>query len=448
MFLSGNADLQDRNQLRYHPFFAVRLIPLLLKNLTFQVFLAALMGIGCAWLLADNSWATSPRPALYEFILMLKALFLAVLRMLIAPMIFFSLIGGIISIGSVVRLRQLGGVTIGYYLATTSLAILIGLVAVFFIHPWTAYPPAPELAATATTARLIDPGSDSFILVIRQFLGLAFTNPFNALMQMNILGIITNAFLIGLAMVVALPAGSPLFKLVEDINRVIFRILGWVIRILPIGIFAILFDFTVSLSLGGGQFQAILAQLLQFGLLVIVLTLLHGLVVLPAIGWLFGGKNPLVLLRNIARPLMVAFSTSSSAATLPVSMRAADEALQIKPSTSSFVLPLGATMNMDGTALFEAVAAVFLAYLFGVELSTLGIFTVFLIAMVASIGAPGMPSASMAGMQMVLLAVGIPLEAIAILLVIERPLDTIRTAVNVEGDLIGALVVDRMTSKT
>ena len=124
-------------------------------------------------------------------------------------------------------------------------------------------------------------------------------------------------------------------------------------------------------------------------------------------------------------------------------MRTAEEKLGVNNSVSSFVLPLGATMNMDGTALFEAMAAIFLAYLYGIELSTAMIITIFLMSMVASIGAPGMPSASMSGMQMVLLAVGIPLEAIAILLVIERPLDTFRTAVNVQGDLIGALVVQK-----
>jgi Na+/H+-dicarboxylate symporter len=128
-------------------------------------------------------------------------------------------------------------------------------------------------------------------------------------------------------------------------------------------------------------------------------------------------------------------------------MQTCDEELGIHPSVSSFVLPLGATMNMDGTALFEAVAAIFLAYLYGIELSNIAVITVFLMAMISSIGAPGMPTASMSGMQMVLIAVGIPLEAIAILLVIERPLDTLRTAVNVEGDLIGAMVVDHYTRR-
>jgi Na+/H+-dicarboxylate symporter len=207
-----------------------------------------------------------------------------------------------------------------------------------------------------------------------------------------------------------------------------------------------LFDFTLRLSAGDGHSENFLTQLFQFALLVVTITLIHGLIVLPLIAWFTTGRNPLALMRQIIRPMIVAFSTSSSAATLPVSMKTCEEDLGVSKSVSSFVLPLGATMNMDGTALFEAVAAVFLAYLYGIELSTLAIFTIFLMSMVASIGAPGMPSASMSGMQMVLLAVGIPLEAIAILLVIERPLDTIRTAINVEGDIIGTLIVSKYTA--
>jgi Na+/H+-dicarboxylate symporter len=141
--------------------------------------------------------------------------------------------------------------------------------------------------------------------------------------------------------------------------------------------------------------------------------------------------------------MAMAFATSSSSATLPLAMQSAEEKLGVSQSTSSMVLPLGAVMNMDGTALFEGVAAIFLAQLFGVDLTTSGLVMIFIMAMVSSVGAPGMPSGSMSGMQLVLLAAGIPLEAIAILLIIERPLDTFRTAVNVEGDMIAALVVDK-----
>ncbi|MFT4798878.1 MAG: Na+/H+-dicarboxylate symporter, partial [Candidatus Azotimanducaceae bacterium] len=337
------------------------------------------------------------------------------------------------------------GVTVIYYLVTTFFAIMLALFAVFFIHPWTNYPPSVEIVNAIPVGRMIDPGSESIVLVIQQMLNLALTNPVSALVEMNILGIVANAFLVGIAMVVALPPSSALFDVVNHINEVIFKILGWVIKFLPIGIFAILFDFTMRLSAGDGHSADFLTQLFQFALLVVVITLVHGLVVLPLIAWLATGRTPINLLRQIARPMIVAFSTSSSAATLPVSMKTCEEELGVNKSVSSFVLPLGATMNMDGTALFEAMAAVFLAYLYGIELSNVALITIFLMSMVASIGAPGMPSASMAGMQMVLLAVGIPLEAIAILLVIERPLDTIRTAVNVEGDIIGTLVVSRFT---
>ena len=276
---------------------------------------------------------------------------------------------------------------------------------------------------------------------------LIFTNPFHALANLNIVGIVANAFLLGIAMVIVLPEDSPVFTAVNHLNQVIMKVLGWVIRLLPIGIFAIIFDFTLKLGFNSEYAEGFLTQLFQFGLLVTCLTLVHGAIVLPLVAWTFTGLSPAKILLNIAQPLLVAFSTSSSSATLPVSMQTAEQKLNVDKSVSSFVLPLGATMNMDGTALFEAVAAIFLAYLYGIELSTVMVITVFLMAMISSIGAPGMPTASMSGMQIVLLAVGIPLEAIAILLVIERPLDTFRTAINVEGDLIGSLIVQKHLDK-
>ena len=418
----------------------------MLKNLTVQILIAAVVAAFSARLFGDSSWLTSPTP-FYDTILMIKVAFLAALKMLIAPMIFFSLISGISNIGNVVRLRRLGGVTVLYYMGTTGLAIVLGLIAVFWIHPWEAYPPALESSLVFSESRMIDPGSDSLIAILKQILVMAFTNPFHALVNLNIIGIVTSAILLGLAMVITLKPESPVFSIVRDLNQIIMTVLSWIIRLLPIGIFAIIFDFSLRLSISDEFSQDFLTQLLQFSVLVTGLTLFHGFVILPLVAWMTTGQHPLRLVRSIAQPLLVAFSTSSSAATLPVSMKTAQEKLGVSQSVSSFVLPLGATMNMDGTALFEAVAAIFLAYLYGIELSTLMVITVFLMAMISSIGAPGMPTASMSGMQIVLLAVGIPLEAIAILLIIERPLDTFRTTVNVQGDLIGTLVVQHYLNR-
>ena len=418
----------------------------MLKNLTVQILIAAVVAAIGARLFGDSSWLTSPTP-FYDAILMIKVAFLAALKMLIAPMIFFSLISGISNIGNVVRLRRLGGVTVLYYMGTTGLAIVLGLIAVFWIHPWEAYPPALESSLVFSESRMIDPGSDSLIAILKQILVMAFANPFHALVNLNIIGIVTSAILLGLAMVITLKPDSPVFSIVRDLNQIIMTVLSWIIRLLPIGIFAIIFDFSLRLSISDEFSQDFLTQLLQFSVLVTGLTLFHGFVILPLVAWMTTGQHPVRLVRSIAQPLLVAFSTSSSAATLPVSMKTAQEKLGVSQSVSSFVLPLGATMNMDGTALFEAVAAIFLAYLYGIELSTLMVITVFLMAMISSIGAPGMPTASMSGMQIVLLAVGIPLEAIAILLIIERPLDTFRTTVNVQGDLIGTLVVQHYLNR-
>jgi len=412
-------------------------------NLTFWVMAAGVAGYFSALLFGNPDWVRGDAPAFYELVLLLKTSFLALLKMLIAPVIFFSLIGGLLNIGDASRLKSLGGLTISYYLATTFIAIVIGLTVVFFIHPWVGTVDQISIESLTSDpnyiapAKFIDQQSGSLLSVLTGVLATAFVNPFSALADLNILGIATNAFLLGLAMVIAVPGNSPLVTGVHHINAMLHKVLSWVILTTPFGIYAILFDITLK---SGGT---LISSLAGFFAVVVAGTLLHGLVILPLIAKVFAGVSPRELFSKAARPLMVAFATSSSSATLPVSITTAEDEFGVSKTVSGFVFPLGATMNMDGTALFEGIAAVFLAYLFGIDLGTVGMVMVFFMAMVSSIGAPGMPSGSMAGMQMVLLGAGIPLEAIGILLVVERPLDTIRTAVNVEGDMVGALVVQR-----
>ena len=417
--------------------------------MTFWVAVAGVLGYLSAISFGDPDWARSDAPpAFYELILLLKTTFLALLKMLVAPIIFFSLIGGLLSIGDANRLKTLGSVTMLYYICTTIIAICIGLTAVFFVHPWVGnvqqitIETLTESATYVAPEQFIDPNSDSLVRVIKQLLATAFTNPFAALADLNILGIATTAFMLGLALLLAVPADSPLITGVRHINQMLNRLVHWVIFTTPIGLYAIIFEITLK---SGGT---LLNSLLGFCAVVVGGTLLHGLVILPLIAKLFAGVGPIEFFSKASKPLMVAFATASSSATLPVSMQTSEEELGVSKTVSSFVFPLGATMNMDGTALYEGIAAVFLAYLFGIDLSTIAMITVFFMAMVSSIGAPGMPSGSMAGMQMVLLGAGIPLEAIGILLVVERPLDTIRTAVNVEGDIIGALVTQRFLNNS
>jgi Na+/H+-dicarboxylate symporter len=257
--------------------------------------------------------------------------------------------------------------------------------------------------------------------------------------ETNILGVLTTALIFGLAVTFTLPEDSKWPQLLNELTQTIYTCARWVLTMLPLGMFAITFQLTDRIDL------ATLATLGQFAIVVLGATAVHGLIVLPLLAWFFGQTPPLKLARAIAQPLLTALVTSSSAATLPLSMTTAEEKLGVDRNIAAFVLPLGATINMDGTALFEGIAVIFLAYMFSVPIDANSVVLVFLITMLASAGAPGIPSGSMAGLQVILLAVGIPLEAIGLLLLIERPLDTFRTAVNVEGDLIGALIAQRWT---
>ncbi|MGI9324462.1 MAG: dicarboxylate/amino acid:cation symporter [Pseudomonadales bacterium] len=385
-----------------------------------------LLGLYCS----DVGWLSSLLSAL-------KTLFLSVLKMIVAPLIFCSVVSGILRLRAAANVRRLGLVTLGFYLTTTAIAIGIGLTVVAWIHPWTAQPPLSG-GFNAAPAQLLSAGDGSTSAIVNSLIARLFENPFSALANLNILAIVGNALLIGLAGLLILPKKSIVEDAFSELTALFYRLARWAVLLVPIGVVAIIFEMSRELDAG------LLTQLLSFVGVVIAATLLHGLVVLPLLAWLLTGRKPWQLWRAIASPVLVAFSTSSSAATLPVSLRTAEHRLGVRASIASFVLPLGATINMDGTALFEGIAAVFLAYLFGIPLGPAETVVVFVVAMLASVGAPGMPSGSMSGMQVVLLAVGIPLEAIGLLLLVERPLDTIRTAVNVQGDLIASLVAETL----
>ena len=398
------------------------------KYFALYVLAGALLGLLAANFLPSWAW-------LNESTLIVKTIYLNALKMVVVPLIFFSLLSGVLNLKKSRNLSQVGGYTLSYYFSTTAIATLIGLTIVLIFNPWTDV--TPIKVEFQNDVALITESDGSLKSVVLNLLDKMLVNPFSALSDYNILGVLTFAILFGLALTKNLPADSQLPSLIEQLSGAIYQLTSWVIRLLPIGIFAITFQLANSINL------ETLTALGELAVVVFLATLFHGLIILPLIAWLLGGIAPQTLFANIIQPLITALSTSSSAATLPISMDTAQKKLGVSPEISSVVLPLGATINMDGTALFEGVAAVFLAQMFGIPLDPITITTIFLVAMMASIGAPGVPSGSMAGMQLVLLSIGIPLEAIALLLMIERPLDTFRTAVNVEGDLVGSLFVSK-----
>ncbi|MGF1753530.1 dicarboxylate/amino acid:cation symporter [Vibrio makurazakiensis] len=402
------------------------------SSLPLQLMLAALLAWSIAFFLSPTVEATQAN--WYQLLMLGKVTYIGLLKMVVGLVVMFSLLQGITSIGSITRLKAVGRNTLLFYSFTTLLAISLGLSASLLLPDWQ---PLTELTPVGDNVQLISEDAAGGAAIASKLLNMAFVNPVAALTTGNLLAIVVFSFMLGLALLSSLPEKHPIFEMLNGINKSVNTIVGWIIRLSPLAVFAIVFDFTVR----GGE--SLFEQLALFALLVFALTFVHGALVLPTIAKLMTGIKYTTLFKAIAAPMTMAFATSSSSATLPLAMQSAQEKLGVSQSTSSMVLPLGAVMNMDGTALFEGVAAIFLAQLFGVDLTTSGLVMIFIMAMVSSVGAPGMPSGSMSGMQLVLLAAGIPLEAIAILLIIERPLDTFRTAVNVEGDMIAALVIDK-----
>ena len=276
---------------------------------------------------------------------------------------------------------------------------------------------------------------------IAQFLRGLFQNPFKALAQGEILAIVMIALFLGIALVVGGERYRNIRVLIQELQELCLMIVGWIMRLAPLGIAALLLQLVAS-QRGGA-----LASLAHFVAVVIGTTLFHGLVVLPLILWLFTRISPVHFFKGAREALVTAFATSSSAATLPVTLRCTEQHLHVRKDIANFVVPLGATVNMDGTALYEAAAALFVARLAGIELDIASQMIIFFVAMLGAIGAPGIPSVGMLSMVLVLESVGLPTAAIAILLPIDRILDTVRTTVNVEGDMIGSLIVQKMADQ-
>ncbi len=367
-------------------------------------------------------------------------LFISMLKMLIAPMILLAIAHAIAQMGAAKDLGRIGALTLILYIGTMVLAIATGLVLVNLFEPGAGSALREtlffqEAAATQGPALAQDLSLQEFLLqTVYQILA----NPFESLTQGRILPIVVFAILLGVALLQIGPSARSFVDMLGAGYRAVMRIIGWFIRLAPVGIFALIGHLVASVP-----FENLVKYLGEFVLVVILGILIHAFVTLPLVARFLAGTRPGQLFRGIREALVVAFSTSSSAATLPITTRCVEENLDVPPTVSSFVLPLGATVNMDGTALYEAVAALFVAALYGIELGVGAQLVIFLVAMVTAIGAPGIPSAGMVTMVVVLESVGLPTEAVGLLITIDRFLDTFRTMVNVEGDAVVSLCVAR-----
>ena len=360
-------------------------------------------------------------------------IFITTLKMILVPLVFFSIVNGISNLASSNKAGTIWRSTLLYFAGTMFFAVFIAMIAMNLFKPGIGVSiDAWQLNEVVTSEAL------SFKDFIYQFILGLFENPFASLANGKILPLIIFSILIGIALNEKNKALNPARDFFKSFYEIIFKIVNWIMYIAPFGIFGLLVNMVVSQNI------TIFSQVGIFMLIVIGVILFHGIIFLPTLLFIFNRVNILSLWKGGRVSFISAFATSSSSATLPITLKASQNNFGASKDVSNFVLPIGATMNMDGTAMYEAAAALFIANLVGLDLGLSQQFVLFFIAMIASIGAPGIPSAGMVTMAMVLQVLGLPLEALGILIPMDRLLDTFRTTVNVEGDLVGTLISDKL----
>lgn len=409
-----------------------RKIPLFVWILT-----GLLLGVACGLVLVHfGLHHFSP-----DYIKPWGTIFIKLLKLIAIPLILFSLIKGVSDLKDVSRLTGMGLKTIGIYLLTTMFAICLGLVLVNLIQPGKSFSSSSAIALqqqyadnVAEKQHLADKTADSGPL---QFVVDIVPENFGAAVSDNsmMLQVIFLALLIGIAMVLLPDEKTKSLKnVIDSMNDVILKIIDIIMKTAPVGVFALMASVITDLAGNSVSESAGLFSSLLMYFMVVLIGLFLLLMLYPFLARVFTGIGYLRFVKGVFPAQLLAFSTSSSAATLPATKKCVEENLGVDDEVSSFVLPLGATLNMDGTALYQAVAAVFIAQVYGIELTLMAQLSIVLTATLASIGAAAVPGAGIIILAIILNSIHVPVEGIALIFAVDRPLDMIRTTVNITGD--------------
>ena len=373
-----------------------------------------------------------------KYVAWMGDIFLRALKMVIIPLIFSSIISGVTSMGEGNNLGRMGIKTLSYYLATSTLAILTGLVIVNLVKPGVGV----DLGFSESVEGLAEKAGSMKDILYR----IVPENIVDAMAQGTILSVIFFAIIFGYFITtVDKKYKESLTTFFDAVFEVMMKITLFIIKFTPLGIFGIV---AKEVARNGDQLGNIAGSLAIYSACVVAGLLIHAFIFLPLIVRFVGKAKPFTHFRNMATPLLTAFSTSSSSATLPLTMEALEHKSGVSNKVTSFTLPLGATINMDGTALYECVAAMFIAQAYGVDLSFGEQAIVVVTALLASIGAAGIPMAGLVMITVVLTAIGLPLEGIGLILAVDRILDMLRTSVNVWSDSCGAVTIARSENET
>ena len=403
-------------------------------SLTNRILLAMVLGIGLGSILEVLLRTLDPASGLYGFLYnglvmgvfdVLGRIFIASLKLLVVPLVLVSLICGMAALGASSRMGPIAGKTLGLYLITTCIAVTLGLAIAILVGPGNG---VNAVASIDFVPKEAPPIKETLINIFP-------TNPIAAMAEGNMLQVIVFALLVGFAMTRAGEAGQRLIAWFQDMEVVVMKMVGVLIELAPYGVFALLTKLFATMGFGT------IFDLAKYFFTLLAVLLFHGLVVYGLVLRTLTPLSPSMLRAKMRRVWAFAFSTSSSGATLPVTLRTVEKRLGVNKSVAGFAVPLGATINMDGTAIMQGVATVFIAQVYGIDLSSSQLLMVVLTATLASIGTAAVPSAGLIMLSLVLTQAGLPVEGIALILGVDRLLDMVRTAVNVTGDATVSTVV-------
>lgn len=415
----------------------------MLKKLWFQVVLGMFFGITFGLILSPNAFALVPEHiafAIAPWVALAGNIFLALIKMVVIPLVMSSIILGITSAQDTQTLKSLGIKIAPYFVFTTIVAVSIGIFIAYFIQPgdYVSQEVINSISNASVVVKEVTPLSE--VSIPDMIVDLIPVNVSQAELDGNILFFVILAIFVGVAMMnMENDDAKPMKDLAKSFQAFSMKIVEWAMKLAPYAVFGLLSSITIKIG-----FDAISSMSMY--VFTVVLGLLTLLCFYLLIVYFVGKVKPLEFLKQIREVQLMAFSTSSSAAVMPLSMKTAEDKLNIPTPISKFVIPLGATINMDGTALYQVIAAVFLTQLFGIDLSVVEVAVLALTTVGASIGAPSTPGVGIVILATILQGIGVPVEGIALILGVDRILDMCRTTINVTGDLTASIVMRRLTS--
>lgn len=396
------------------------------KSLTFKILLALFLGIvfGLVFNLYTPQYINNN---LSKWLLVpMGNVFLRGIKMLVVPLVLFSIICGAASVGDVKKLGRVGGKIFIYYIITTAFATSIALFMANVLKP--------GIGVTLKTSKeIIKTASPPFIMDM--FVNMIPSNPVEAMVKGNMLQIIVFALIFGVSITLIGDKGKNLLNIFEEINNVLLKMINVIMVIAPLGVFALISNVIMTQGL------KVLIPLMKYVLVAVLVMIIQIFFVYGGMLKFIGKLSPINFFKKFWPVMILGLSTSSSNATIPMNLEICEKKFGVDKSVASFTIPLGATINMDGTAIMQGVAALFIAQMYGVNVTLNQQITIILIATLASIGTSGVPSAGVVMLSMVLQQIGLPLEGIGLVLSVDRIVDMARTAVNITGDAVGTIIV-------